>query len=65
MLKQLLVGALMPLARVAGTLGESGRRLWAHARLRASISGPVDPSVVIMGVAEVRGSGQVTLGRNL
>ena len=46
MLKQLLVGALTPLARVAGTLGESGRRLWAHARLRASISGPVDPCLL-------------------
>ncbi|MBS1221862.1 MAG: transferase, partial [Proteobacteria bacterium] len=45
--------------------GESGRRVWAHARLRASITGPVDPSVVIMGVAEVRGAGRVEVGKNL
>ena len=65
LVKQLLVAALTPVARLGATLGEPARRLWAHARLRASISGPVDPSVVIMGVAEVRGTGQVTLGRNL
>lgn len=63
--KCMLVGILTPLARLAAPLGESGRRIWAHARLRASIAGPVDPSVVIMGVAEVRGTGRVELGRNL
>jgi acetyltransferase-like isoleucine patch superfamily enzyme len=56
---------LTPLAKLAATVGESGRRVWAHARLRASITGPVDPSVVIMGVAEVRGAGRVEVGKNL
>lgn len=63
--KRFLVGVLTPLARLAATVGEAGRRVWAHARLRASITGPVDPSVVILGVAEVRGTGGVELGRNL
>lgn len=63
--KRLLVGVLTPLAKLAATVGESGRRVWAHARLRASITGPVDPSVVIMGVAEVRGAGRVEVGKNL
>lgn len=63
--KRLLVGVLTPLAKLAAAVGESGRRVWAHARLRASITGPVDPSVVIMGVAEVRGAGRVEVGKNL
>ncbi|HRD67990.1 MAG TPA: acyltransferase [Candidatus Competibacter sp.] len=63
--KRLLVRALTPLARLATIMGEPGRRVWAHARLRASITGPVGPSVVIMGVAEVRGAGRIELGRNL
>ncbi len=63
--KRLLAGALTPLAQLAATVGESARRLWAHARLRASITGPVDPSVVIIGVAEVRGAGRIELGKNL
>ena len=63
--KRLLVGVLTPLAKLAATVGESGRLVWAHARLRASITGPVDPSVVIMGVAEVRGAGRVEVGKNL
>ncbi|MBS1223461.1 MAG: transferase [Proteobacteria bacterium] len=63
--KRLLVGVLTPLAKLAATVGESGRRVWAHARLRASITGLVDPSVVIMGVAEVRGAGRVEVGKNL
>jgi len=63
--KRLLVGVLTPLAQLAGTLGESARRGWAHARLRASVTGTVDPSVVILGVAEVRGAGRIDLGKNL
>ncbi len=63
--KRLLVGVLTPLARLAATVGESGRRVWAHARLRASLTGLVNPSVVILGIAEVRGTGRVELGQNL
>lgn len=64
-MKWLLVGALMPLARLMAMVGESVRRIWAHARLRASVCGAVDPSVVIMGVAEVRGTARITLGKDL
>lgn len=63
--KRVLVGVLAPWAKLAATVGESWRRVWAHARLRASVAGPVDPSVVILGVAELRGTGRVELGRNL
>ncbi len=63
--KRWLSGALTPLARVARSPGESWRRLWAHARLRAAITGPVDSSVVILGVAEIRGTGRIELGRDL
>ncbi|MFO1425216.1 MAG: acyltransferase [Candidatus Competibacteraceae bacterium] len=63
--KRWLSGALTPLARIAWSPGESWRRLWAHARLRAAITGPVDPSVVILGVAEIRGTGRIELGRDL
>lgn len=63
--KRWLSGALTPLARIAWSPGESWRRLWAHARLRAAIAGPVDPSVVILGVAEIRGTGRIEMGRDL
>ena len=64
-IKQLLTGALIPLARLTEMMGESVRRIWAHARLQASVRGVVDPSVVIMGVAEVRGTARITLGKDL
>lgn len=63
--KRVLVSALLPVVRLAQTVGEPWRRLWAHTRLRAAITGSVDPSVVILGVAEVRGTGRIELGREL
>ncbi len=63
--KRGLVGALTPLARITQRLGESWRRLWAHVSLRAAVTGSVDPSVVILGVAEIRGTGRIDLGRDL
>lgn len=41
------------------------RRLWAQARLGAGTGAPVDPSVVVLGVPEIHGTGDIRLGRNL
>jgi len=62
--KRIVLALLSPFALLAGRL-ERARRLWAHARLSSQIAGPVDPSVVILGSAEVEGEGRVFLGRNL
>ena len=60
------------LARVLGLVAGGGakpieawRRLWAFSRLAAQVRGPVDGSVVILGCAEVRGTGNITLGKGL
>jgi acetyltransferase-like isoleucine patch superfamily enzyme len=41
------------------------KRLWAHARLRAAIAGRLHPSVVVLGCAEVQGTANIHLGKNL
>ena len=62
--KRLLAKALAPLAVLHRSLGESSRRLWAYSRLRAEL-GEVDESVVVMGMPEIRGTANITLGKNL
>lgn len=62
--KRIALAVLSPFAALAGRL-ERTRHLWAHARLSWQIAGPVDLSVVILGAAEVRGTGRVFLHRNL
>lgn len=63
--KRLLVAALLPFAwfrrRALTPLG----RLWSHARLSEQIKTPLDPSVVVLGPAEVHGTGNISLGRAL
>lgn len=63
--KRLATGALAPLARAVRTLGAPLARAWAFARLAADIDSPIDPSVVILGAAEVRGTGRIALGKGL
>jgi acetyltransferase-like isoleucine patch superfamily enzyme len=63
--KSFIVAALRPLARIAGRLVEPARRAWAHARLATRIRGRLDPSVVVLGVPEVHGTGEVSIGRGL
>jgi acetyltransferase-like isoleucine patch superfamily enzyme len=41
------------------------RRAWAHARLAEKICSPLDPSVVILDVPEVHGTGRIVCGRDL
>jgi acetyltransferase-like isoleucine patch superfamily enzyme len=62
--KRALLLLLRPVARIARS-GAGLRRLWAHARLSSELRFRVDPSVVVLGVAEVHGTGRVRLGRNL
>jgi acetyltransferase-like isoleucine patch superfamily enzyme len=63
-LKAALLAFLHPFAVVVKHL-DGGRRLWAHARLRAAIVPPLDLSVVVLGVPEIHGTGNIHLGRNL
>ena len=63
--KQLAVALLTPAARLANAFSEPLRRAWAHARLRARLGGRLDPAVVILGAPEIRGTGRITLGKNL
>jgi acetyltransferase-like isoleucine patch superfamily enzyme len=62
--KRVVTLLLAPAAAIV-TRSEGLRRAWAHARFASSIGASVDSSVVILGVPEVRGTGQVTTGRNL
>jgi acetyltransferase-like isoleucine patch superfamily enzyme len=63
-LKRLVVAMLMPMARaIAGA--EGMRRAWAHARLQAQLSGGIDPSIVVLGVLEIRGTRRIALGADL
>ncbi|HDN26730.1 MAG TPA: acyltransferase [Thioploca sp.] len=41
------------------------QRLWAHACLAAKIKTPLDPSVVVHGCPEIRGTGQISFGKNV
>lgn len=62
--KRGLLRLLGPAARLAHSLSPLGR-LWAHARLASQLTFPVDPSVVVLGVPEVHGTGRIRLGSNL
>jgi len=64
-LKQFLRFSLAPVIRGLRPLLESARRLRAYVHLSASVSAPVDPSVVVLGRIEVRGTGQIRLGRDV
>lgn len=63
--KRVAVAALAVAARAMIKVGRPLGRAWAHARLSAALQTPVDPSVVILGPAEVHGTGCISLGRDL
>jgi len=63
--KRLTTLVFQPAARLVGRVGDPLRRAWAHARLAARIDAPLDPSVVILGVPEVHGTGRIRCGRRL
>ncbi len=62
--KRLVTAALAAPAYCASRVS-SFQRAWAHARLASQIAGPVDQSVVVLGVPEVQGTGRIFLGTNL
>lgn len=64
MVKQLLLRLLAPLAWSAGKFG-GWFRLWAHARLRTTLKGSLDSTVVVLSTPEIHGTRNITLGRYL
>ena len=62
--KRVLGAALRPVARLSQSLS-GWKRVWAHARFSAQITGPLDNSVVVLGPPEVHGTGRIRTGRNL
>lgn len=62
--KRLLVALLTPAAKFRNGLAGLVR-LWAHTRLRAALGGRLDPSVVVLGVPEIHGTGNIGLGKSL
>ncbi|NOS87937.1 MAG: acyltransferase [Methylococcaceae bacterium] len=63
-LKKALVVLLNPLATVIKRLGGL-RRLWAYSCLNNALGGKVDASVVVLGLPEVHGTLNISLGKNL
>jgi acetyltransferase-like isoleucine patch superfamily enzyme len=63
--KEVATTLLAPFARFAGGVLDPLRRAWAHTRLAAKIQFPLDPSVVILDVPEVHGTGCIICGREL
>ncbi|UCF35402.1 MAG: acyltransferase [Acidobacteriota bacterium] len=64
-MKQFVSLFLKPIAFFVHRFGESARRIWAHARFAAAIKGSLDSSVVVLGVPEIRGTGNLKVGSNL
>lgn len=63
-IKTLVTALLAPAARVANAT-EGLRRAWAHARVSARLGRPVDSSAVFVGMPEIHGTANITLGRDL
>jgi len=61
--KKLLLTLLVPIIRPIEKIRLASARLWAHALL--STYTPLDSSVVILGQAEIHGTAQFKLGKNL
>lgn len=52
-------------ASILAKVGTPLARLWNHARMSSRISGPLDPSVVVLGLPEIHGTGNIILGKRL
>ena len=63
--KTLLSSSYAAWLRATEPLRRNARRISAHAHLSASLKRPVPSSVVILGRAQVYGTGEITLGENL
>ena len=65
LLKIITVEVLKPLVSVSERLRTSVARAWSHARSAAHMKSSFDPSVVVQGRVEVRGSGSLESGKGL
>ena len=65
LIKRLLGLFVSPVIRIVWPVIELVDRLYAYVILAARVSGPVDPSVVVLGPPEVEGTRRVILGRDL
>lgn len=63
-LKRTFIKFLAPAAALASR-GRLAQRLWAFARLQQQLQTPVDESVVVLGLPEVHGTADISLGHNL
>lgn len=63
-LKPLLIAPLRSLLRATAKLREATTRLYAHAHLAAQLRAPLPASVVVLGRAEVHGTGDVRFGQD-
>lgn len=63
-LKHVLSQALQPFVQGVAFAGPKCRRMWAFARMQGAL-GQLDPSVIVLGVPELHGTRNITLGRNL
>ncbi|OQW93224.1 MAG: transferase [Beggiatoa sp. IS2] len=64
-IKRWLTRLFTPLAKVFYRLLSPAQRLWAHISLGAKITTHLDPSVVVLGCPEIRGTGYIHFGKNL
>jgi len=62
--KNTLLTIVTPFASLCNRL-DGWRRLWAHARLKAALDTPLDPSTVVLGTPEIHGTANIRLGRDL
>lgn len=62
--KRIMLAAARFLAEAMRPFSKLGR-VWAFARLQAALRRPIPPSVVLLGAAEVHGTGEVSLGESL
>src|ERR1700712_5331962 len=62
MVKAGLSGVIRGWLRATGGVRESLRKLYAHAYLSSQLSGKLPDSVVVLGKAEVHGTGAIRFG---
>jgi hypothetical protein len=64
-LKAISSTMLRPAAHLTGFVEGTLVRLWNHTRLAVLIDGPLDSTVVVLGIPEIQGTGNIQLGKNL
>lgn len=52
-------------ARLLLIVGTPLTRLWNHARMSCRVAGTLDPSVVVLGLPEIHGTGNICVGKRL